>query len=119
MPIGVSTGHPDITAGTIGARVTDGTNVYALSNNHVYANKNLAVIGDAVIQPGTFDGGSSPADDIGTLADFEPIVWDETSRGTGVYWGGALPDSFLNYATPDSSESETDPVDPVPVFDPR
>lgn len=51
--------------------------------------------------------------------DFEPIVWDETSRGTGVYWGGALPDSFLNYATPDSSESETDPVDPVPVFDPR
>jgi hypothetical protein len=26
-----------------------------------------------VIQPGTFDGGSSPADDIGTLDDFEPI----------------------------------------------
>jgi hypothetical protein len=35
VPIGVSTGHPAITAGTIGARVTDGTNVYALSNNHV------------------------------------------------------------------------------------
>jgi len=32
VPIGVSTGHPDITAGTIGARVTDGVNVYALSN---------------------------------------------------------------------------------------
>lgn len=32
--------------------------------------------------------------------DFEPVVWDEEARGTGVYWGGALPDSFLNYATP-------------------
>ncbi len=75
VPIGVSTGHPSITAGTIGARVTDGTNVFALSNNHVYAASNSASIGDAVIQPGTFDGGSSPADDIGTLADFEPIVF--------------------------------------------
>ena len=73
VPIGVSTGHPDITAGTIGCRVTDGANVYALSNNHVYADENLATVGDAVIQPGTFDGGSSPADDIGTLSAFEPI----------------------------------------------
>jgi catechol 2,3-dioxygenase len=32
--------------------------------------------------------------------DFEPVVWDETARGTGVYWGGALPESLLNYATP-------------------
>ena len=73
VPIGVSTGHPDITAGTIGARVTDGIDVYALSNNHVYANINDASVGDVVIQPGTFDGGSSPADDIGTLFDFVPI----------------------------------------------
>jgi hypothetical protein len=73
VPIGISTGHPAITAGTIGCRVTDGTNVYALSNNHVYANENQANIGDAVIQPGTYDGGSSHADDIGTLYDFEPI----------------------------------------------
>ncbi len=73
VPIGVSTGHPAITAGTIGARVTDGTNVYALSNNHIYANQNSATIGDAVIQPGTFDGGTSTADDIGTLYDFVEI----------------------------------------------
>ncbi len=51
--------------------------------------------------------------------DFEPIIWDETSRGTGVYWGGALPDSFLNYATPDTPGAETDPADDVPVFDPH
>jgi len=75
VPIGVSTGHPDITAGTIGCRVTDGTDVYALSNNHVYAYENNASMGDDVIQPGTFDGGSLPDDDIGTLADFEPIVF--------------------------------------------
>jgi hypothetical protein len=41
VPIGVSTGHPAITAGTIGARVTDGTNVWALSNNHLYADENV------------------------------------------------------------------------------
>jgi hypothetical protein len=74
VPIGVSTGHPDITAGTIGARVIDGTgNVYALSNNHVYANQNYASIGDSALQPGPFDEGSYPADEIGVLYDFEPI----------------------------------------------
>ncbi len=36
--------------------------------------------------------------------DFEPVVWDEETRGTGVYWGGALPESFLNYATPEESD---------------
>ena len=78
--IGTSTGHPNVTAGTIGARVTDGTDVYALSNNHVYADENTANKGDAVIQPGAFDGGSSPADDIGTLYDFEPIVFSTTAN---------------------------------------
>jgi hypothetical protein len=79
VPIGVSTGHPSITAGTIGARVTDGTNVFALSNNHVYADENQAMLMDAVIQPGTFDGGSSSADDIGTLHAFEPIVFSTSA----------------------------------------
>ncbi len=82
VPIGVSTGHPDITAGTIGARVTKGPNVYALSNNHVYANENQASIGDDVLQPGSYDGGSSPADDIGTLSDFEPIVFSTSANNT-------------------------------------
>lgn len=75
VPIGVSTGHPAVTAGTIGARVKDavGDNVYALSNNHVYANQNDAFGGDNVLQPGTYDGGVDPTDTIGTLYDFEPI----------------------------------------------
>ena len=34
--------------------------------------------------------------------DFETVVWDEEARGTGVYWGAPLPESFLNYATPGS-----------------
>jgi len=80
VPIGVSTGHPDITAGTIGCRVTDGTNVYALSNNHVYANVNEANIGDNVLQPGSYDGGINPDDAIGTLRDFEEVRFDGTNN---------------------------------------
>jgi hypothetical protein len=76
VPTGVSTGHPNITAGTIGCRVKDSAgNVYALSNNHVYANENRASIGDNVLQPGAYDGGVDPGDAIGTLYDFEPILF--------------------------------------------
>ena len=56
-----------------------GTDVFVLSKNHVLADENLASIGDAVIQPGTFDDGSSPADDIGNLAAFEPIVFSTSA----------------------------------------
>jgi hypothetical protein len=81
VPIGVSTGHPALTAGTLGCRVKDAAgNVYALSNNHIYANQNQAGIGDAVIQPGVYDGGTSPADDIGTLFDYEPIVFSTSAK---------------------------------------
>jgi hypothetical protein len=73
VPIGVSTGHPAVTAGTIGVRVKAGNNVYALSNNHVYADENKAAIGDNVLQPGAYDGGVDPGDAIGALADFEKI----------------------------------------------
>lgn len=73
VPIGVSSGQKDVTAGTIGARVTRGSEVFALSNNHVFANSNRANLGDAILQPGSLDGGRNPNDAIGTLADFEPI----------------------------------------------
>jgi hypothetical protein len=74
VPIGVSSGHPDVTAGTIGARVIDADgNVYALSNNHVYANQNDANIGDSILQPGSFDGGIDPADKIGELFEFQQL----------------------------------------------
>ncbi len=73
VPIGVSSGQANVTAGTIGARVTNGTEVFALSNNHVFAASNDARIGDNIIQPGIRDGGRDPDHAIGTLADFEPI----------------------------------------------
>lgn len=81
VPIGVSTGHPAISAGTLGCRVRDAeANVYALSNNHVYANQNEAAMGDDVLQPGTYDGGVSPDDYIGTLFDFEPVVFSTSAE---------------------------------------
>jgi hypothetical protein len=81
VPIGVSTGHPNITAGTISCRVKDASgNVYALSNNHIYANENLASTGDNVLQPGPYDGGKNPQDAIGTLSVFVPIVFYNTAN---------------------------------------
>ncbi|MBS0011050.1 MAG: hypothetical protein KFF49_06555, partial [Bacteroidales bacterium] len=81
VPIGVSTGHPDITAGTIGCRVKDSKgNVFALSNNHVYATSNNATIGDNVLQPGPYDGGSESEDVIGTLYAYEPISFSEDNE---------------------------------------
>jgi catechol 2,3-dioxygenase len=51
--------------------------------------------------------------------DFEPVTWNEEERGTGVYWGGALPESFLNYATPDISSAAPPGGKKVPLFDPH
>jgi hypothetical protein len=107
---GYSVGHFRITAGTIGCVVKDAlpalgiTNrYYILSNNHVLANSNAAVIGDAVLQPGAYDGGTNPGDRIGRLARFVPINFsaaannivdcalaevdfDDASRE--IYWNG-------------------------------
>jgi hypothetical protein len=73
VPIGVSSGLADFATGTLGARVTDGTKVYALSNNHVFAGINTASIGDPITQPGPDDGGSDPGDRIATLADYQEV----------------------------------------------
>lgn len=53
-----------------------------------------------------------------TAPDFEPVTWNEEERGTGVYWGGALPASFLNYCTPDLNVAVPAENEKVPVFDP-
>lgn len=73
-PGGVSVGHYAITAGTIGCWVEDRRGqVCILSNNHVLANTNRASPGDAVLQPGRFDGGRAPRDTIATLSEFVTI----------------------------------------------
>ena len=78
-PNGVSIGHPDITAGTLGCLVTDGSMTYILSNNHVMANENNTANNAAIYQPGPFDGGTA-ADQIATLSDFEPIVFSTSAN---------------------------------------
>ncbi len=81
-PIGASTGHFNITAGTIGCRVTKNGRYYALSNNHVFADENRAEIGDNVLQPGPIDGGVNPRDAIGTLSAYQSIRFSRWARNT-------------------------------------
>ncbi len=75
IPSGVSIGHYKITAGTLGTIVTDRNTgeKLLLSNNHVLANSNDAVIGDNILQPGPTDGGQNPGDRVATLHRFERI----------------------------------------------
>lgn len=49
--------------------------------------------------------------------DWEVVTWNEEERGTGVYWGSPLPESFIQYGTPDVV-LEKAPEKKVPVFDP-
>ena len=71
-PGGVSIGHADITAGTLGCLVTRNGERFILSNNHVLANSNAAQRGDPIIQAGRYDGGTLE-DQIATLEDFIPL----------------------------------------------
>ncbi|MEE8054920.1 MAG: hypothetical protein V3T38_02575 [Gammaproteobacteria bacterium] len=72
-PGGVSIGHRDITAGTLGCLVRKNGEHFILSNNHVLANSNDAERGDPILQPGPIDGGQFPADHIANLEDFVAI----------------------------------------------
>ena len=83
VPIGISTGNAgECSAGTIGARVKDGSgHVFALSNNHVYALENNAPLGSQVLQPGLYDSGCaySATNVIGTLSAFSPISFSTSA----------------------------------------
>lgn len=72
-PGGVSIGHRDITAGTLGCLVRKNNRTHILSNNHVLANSNEARLGDPILQPGPFDGGRLPGDHVAELTEFVPI----------------------------------------------
>jgi hypothetical protein len=112
VPIGVSTGNQgECSAGTIGARVKDKSgNVYALSNNHVYALENDAPIGSDVLQPGRYDTQcvTNPANVIGTLYSFVPISFSSNNtvdaaiaRSSVGYLDNKTPSN--GYGVPDSS----------------
>ncbi|MEW6183885.1 MAG: hypothetical protein AB1500_12070 [Bacillota bacterium] len=77
---GMSIGHYRITAGTFGAVVYDRKTdePLILSNNHVLANATngsdgRSRIGDPILQPGPYDGGSAKDDIIGKLERFIPM----------------------------------------------
>lgn len=76
-PAGVSIGHIDVTAGTFGCLVEKQGEIYILSNNHVLANSNKGVVGDPIIQPGSYDRGHDPKDRLALLSDFIPIDFEE------------------------------------------
>jgi hypothetical protein len=85
-PGGVSIGHYQITAGTLGTVVKEkATNLdMILSNNHVLANSNNGKIKDNIFQPGPYDGGS-PKDLIGQLHRFVEIDFGQMDNGDCSY----------------------------------
>ena len=93
-PGGVSIGHRDITAGTLGCLVRKSGRIFILSNNHVLANSNEASPGDPILQPGSYDGGKYPDDHIANLEEFVPISFDEQTsecpltRGLASFFNG-------------------------------
>ncbi len=81
---GMSIGHHKISAGTFGCLVKDRKSglIYILSNNHVLANltngsDERSQKGDAIYQPGVYDGGNDDAV-IGYLERFIPLYMTET-----------------------------------------
>ena len=78
IPAGVSVGHYQATAGTLGCLVHRAGEVFILSNNHVLANANLCQPDDPILQPGRLDGGTGD-DRIATLADFVPLDFGSES----------------------------------------
>jgi hypothetical protein len=63
-------------AGTIGCFVTipGDTNLYMLSNNHVFANENNGSVGNPIIQPGAYDQSCNTTGRCGSLAAFKMIA---------------------------------------------
>ncbi len=70
LKIGISVGHVAVNAGTLGCfvRKQDGSDTLILSNNHVLANENKGKVGDTILQPGNYDGGTDPGDKVAELA---------------------------------------------------
>lgn len=72
---GISTGHFQVTAGTLGCLVYDlvSGEPLILSNNHVLANSNACSVYNPVLQQGRIDGGIAGEDTLANLSRFIPI----------------------------------------------
>jgi len=86
-PGGVSIGHGDITAGTLGWVLEHNGELKMLSNNHVFANSNDGEINDAIYQPGPYDWSSAPSEvsnekyRLAWLSNFVEIKFQEDGGG--------------------------------------
>jgi hypothetical protein len=76
---GASIAHFRVGAGTFGAvvRHRQTGERFILSNNHVLANSNDAVVGDNILQPGSLDGGRAPQDVVARLEAFKALSYIE------------------------------------------
>ena len=94
---GFSVGHYKVTAGTMATAcyaVDDFPGIpqqyFILSNNHVLANTNNANMGDPILQPGAYDGGTYPRDMIGRLSRFVPIKFKTSTKSPRNYVDAAI-----------------------------
>ena len=78
---GVSISHPSVGAGSMGALVELNNGKLALlSNNHVIANENNAVVNQSrILQPGVRDGGNFHSDGVALLERFIPLNFGGTN----------------------------------------
>ena len=94
FPGGVSIGHYQVSAGTLGCLVRKGGDIFILSNNHVIANSNNASPGDLIIQPGIYDGGKAEEDMVACLYEFIPVIFEneggKIKSSNGFKWFGNL-----------------------------
>jgi hypothetical protein len=96
-PGGISVAHFRVTAGTIGCwtigrSAPRNSRLLLLSNNHVIANSNSAVYGDCICQPGPYDAGTCPADQIAILERFVPINFSGAANYVDAATGWCWPD---------------------------
>ncbi|MEW2359981.1 hypothetical protein [Spirillospora sp. NPDC029432] len=106
-PGGFSVAHFRVTAGTIGCLATGRSSprnqrLMCLSNNHVIANSNSAQYGDCICQPGPYDGGTCPNDQIAILERFVPIRYGGPTNYVDCATGWCWPDRVrreLGYQT--------------------
>jgi len=107
MP-GISIAHKSVSAGTLGAFVTDNLSgkPAILSNWHVLVGSSNASPGDPVTQPGSYDGGRAPRD---TVASLERMILDKDGDAAIALLNGQRAKSPLIYETNAFLKAVSDP----------
>ncbi len=90
-PGGVSIGHYQVSAGTLGGIVRDRSSgiPLILSNNHVLANSNAGQAADPILQPGAADGGRAGDDTLAFLERFVKLHFLEEPASCAIAQGFA------------------------------